>query len=329
MCKKVSVIIPNYNGEKYIYKCINSVLNQTYKNIELIIVDDGSTDGSYSIIEEYDNKYENIIAIYQQNLNASIARNKGIEKSSGEYLIFIDSDDILYPDAIKKMVSKIEEDNSDMVIGNFNVIDENDINLNKCTFANSDRIERNPIVLNGITPNPSNKLYKAEIVRNHSIVFGNVRIGQDLNFYLKYLLKCKQVSLINEDIYGWRKLSQSISNKTSLHIFDITQSFKDIRQFYIKEFSEEIYDNYIKMVEYRHYYLQMEKQIGFSDKRSKKLVVDYFMYHIKQLNVKSCSNFQENINDYRKCTLKMRFSMLYKSFLYKKLLYIIKGNNIN
>ena len=187
MFKRVSVIIPNYNAGRYIDKCINSVLNQTYKNIELIIIDDGSIDESLNIIKEYSNKYKNILVMRQQNLNASIARNRGIENASGRYLMFIDSDDILYPDAIKKMVEIIEKDESDMVIGNFYVIDERDILKEKCIFTEEDRVEDKPIILNKIAPNPSNKLYRLDIIEKYNIVFGNVRIGQDLNFYLKYL----------------------------------------------------------------------------------------------------------------------------------------------
>ena len=108
MNKKVSIIIPNYNAGKYILKCMDSVIKQTYKNIELIVIDDGSNDGSWSIIQEYAKRNENISILHQQNLNASIARNRGIEVATGEYLIFLDSDDILYQEAIEKMVSKIE-----------------------------------------------------------------------------------------------------------------------------------------------------------------------------------------------------------------------------
>lgn len=325
MFKRVSVIIPNYNAGRYIDKCINSVLNQTYKNIELIIIDDGSIDESLNIIKEYSNKYKNILVMRQQNLNASIARNRGIENASGRYLMFIDSDDILYPDAIKKMVEIIEKDESDMVIGNFYVIDERDILKEKCIFTEEDRVEDKPIILNKIAPNPSNKLYRLDIIEKYNIVFGNVRIGQDLNFYLKYLLKCKKISLVSDYIYGWRYLQGSMSNKASFRIFDITESFKDIRNFYIKENAKDIYENYIKMIEYRHYYLQMEKQIYFDNRKDRKLVVDYFTYYLKRLNVKSCLNFDENKSDYKKCILKIRFSILYKSFLYRNLLQVIKN----
>ena len=176
MNKKVSVIIPNYNAGKYILKCMDSVIKQTYKNIELIVIDDGSNDGSWSIIQEYAKRNENISILHQQNLNASIARNRGIEVATGEYLIFLDSDDILYQEAIEKMVSKIERDQSDMVIGNFYITDKEGNPTRKCIFTDRDRIEENPILLNKIAPNPSNKLYKSDFIKRYDIVFGNVRI---------------------------------------------------------------------------------------------------------------------------------------------------------
>ena len=304
MCKKVSVIIPNYNAEKYILKCINSVLIQTYKNIEIIIIDDGSTDESWNIIESIKEKNNNIIAIKQPNLNASIARNKGIDLASGKYVLFLDSDDELFEDSIENLVMEMEYGNIDMVIGNFIDIDINNHIIGKHKEVDDIYICKNHMECIGLTPNPSNKFFKLDIIKNNNIYFGNIRIGQDLNFYLKYILYCK-------------KVSTSMTNSYNFRIFDIFENFKDIKAFYLKTGNIKLYDDYIKMIEFRHYYLQMEKQKNFKNKKIRKLIVDFFSINLNDLNVKNCITFNEYKSDYIKCKFKLLFKKIYITKLYK------------
>ena len=125
--KKVSIIIPAYNAEKTIKKCLNSVCNQTYENIEIIIVNDGSTDNSLDICEEYEKKDDRIIIISKENGGLSDARNKGIDIAKGKYITFIDSDDYVDLEFISIMVSNIEKNNSDISIISHRVIYPNTI----------------------------------------------------------------------------------------------------------------------------------------------------------------------------------------------------------
>ena len=106
---KISVVIPVYNTEKYLKKCIESIVNQSLKEIEIIIVNDGSPDNSYQIIEEYKEKDRRIIAVNQENGGISSARNKGIELAKGEYIIHIDSDDWIEQDYFSDMYKKAGE----------------------------------------------------------------------------------------------------------------------------------------------------------------------------------------------------------------------------
>ena len=95
MTHMVSVVIPVYNAEKYLHRCLDSVVNQTYKDIEIVLVDDGSTDGSGAICDDFARRYDNIVVQHRENMGPSVARNYGISISSGDYLMFIDSDDEL------------------------------------------------------------------------------------------------------------------------------------------------------------------------------------------------------------------------------------------
>ena len=124
--KKVTLIIPVYNSEKYIGKCLDSILNQTYTNFEILVVNDGSKDNSQKVIEEYQNKYpDKIIAINQENKGVSKTRNESIKKASGDYIMFIDNDDFLDSDYIETFITEAEKGDYDVVLGGYRRPNEN------------------------------------------------------------------------------------------------------------------------------------------------------------------------------------------------------------
>ena len=113
---KYSIVIPVYNVEKYLHQCLNSVINQTYKNLEIICINDGSKDNSLIILNEYLQKDNRIVIVNQKNSGVSSARNKGIRLSTGDFISFIDSDDYLDLNVYEKCVQRIISDNSDIII---------------------------------------------------------------------------------------------------------------------------------------------------------------------------------------------------------------------
>ncbi len=119
MIPKVSIIIPVYNVEKYLKECLNSVVNQTLKEIEIICVDDGSTDNSLSILEEYAKKDNRINLLKQENSGAGAARNKGLDSARGEYIYFLDSDDFLELNAIEILYNQIAKNQADICFFKF------------------------------------------------------------------------------------------------------------------------------------------------------------------------------------------------------------------
>ena len=122
----VSVITPVYNCERYIERCINSLLNQTCKEIEIIMIDDGSRDNSAEIIKDYQKKYENIRYIYQENSGPGVARNRAIRQAVGKYILFVDSDDYVSEDYIEELVETAEKNESELVITGYTLVYEND-----------------------------------------------------------------------------------------------------------------------------------------------------------------------------------------------------------
>lgn len=118
MEQKVSIIVPVYNVEKYLKRCVDSIIEQSYKNLEIILVDDGSKDNSFSICKEYESKDSRVRIFHKENEGLGLTRNYGIEKSTGEYITFVDSDDYLTLDAVETMVEKAAVTNADVVVAN-------------------------------------------------------------------------------------------------------------------------------------------------------------------------------------------------------------------
>ena len=321
--EKVSVIIPNYNGEKYIRDCVNSVINQKYFNIEIIIIDDGSSDKSIDIINEIikENKESNIKLICQNNLNAAIARNEGLKQATGRYVLFLDSDDILDNDVLEYSVDLMKENKVDLLIGNFIDIDENNNKIKNRIFFDEERlIQKNDIFdkLYDISPVPSNKIYDMNVIKKFKITWGNVRIGQDLNFYLKYLSCCENVFTTNKNMYKYRIASNSMSRSYDFRVFDIVNSLMDVKRFYYINQKSDLYDRYIQILELKHYNFQIVKVPNFRIKMARKIIVEYFKLYEKNIDYSKCIS-----NNYKMSRLKFRlkcvFKMIYTSNTYRYL----------
>ena len=123
----VSIITPVYNVGQYIEKCVHSVMNQSYKNVEIVLVNDASTDNSGSICKKLASEYKNIVFLeHQENRGQTVSENDGVDACHGKWLMFLDADDLLAPDAIAKMVKRISDDGSDIVFSAFETFGEND-----------------------------------------------------------------------------------------------------------------------------------------------------------------------------------------------------------
>ena len=195
MKTKVSVIVPIYNSESYIDKCIQSIIDQSYSNIEIILVNDGSIDNSKSICENYANIDKRIKLINQENQGVSKARNKGLDLAKGKYIGFVDGDDYIEKNMIESIISNIENTKADIGICGYNIVDDRNIKIKK-----SDCSERNLIIDNEqaleliFTTNKINgflwnKIFKKEL-------FEKVRLPEDMNICEDLYIVCK---LLNED----------------------------------------------------------------------------------------------------------------------------------
>ncbi len=171
----ISIIVPVYNVEKYLDRCIQSILNQTYPYFELILVDDGSSDNSGKMCDEYAKKDDRIIVIHQENNGLSSARNKGIENSKGEFLSFVDSDDWISKDYLKEMYNEQKKTKADLVICNIDCITLHDNKYNSLNYESPivDEIFDSKTMLQKLMENNNwyyvvacNKLYKKSLFKN-------------------------------------------------------------------------------------------------------------------------------------------------------------------
>ena len=172
----VSVVIPVYNTEKYLEKCVNSVLDQTYKNIEVILVDDGSKDKSGKICDSFAKIYENISVYHTENKGQSYARNYGIKKSRGEYISFIDSDDYIAKDMIERLANGCEKNGTEMGCTNKVRVSSRGEEYKEKINEKKKIVKPNEalflLLLND--PSPCNKLYKKELFKDISFPVGVV-----------------------------------------------------------------------------------------------------------------------------------------------------------
>lgn len=224
--KKISVIIPVYNAEKWIKETLNSLVSQTYKSLEIICVDDGSKDQSCEIIREYQKEFDNIVLINQKNSGVCAARNRGIEESSGEYIAFLDADDIAQESMYEEMVAKLEEEKADIVFCEFVrfwsdghkqfTIEEsfpelinNPKNIKLFLYSTESRVDGEYLYTKDIHGACWRSVYKKEvIVRNNVHFHTDLRFAEDQIFVLEYLEHCKKISFIDKPFVwyrGWTK----------------------------------------------------------------------------------------------------------------------------
>lgn len=209
---KISVIIPIYNVEKYLIKCVMSVINSSYRNTEIVLINDGSTDGSKALCDRLEKEYENIILIDKENGGLSSARNIGLNISTGEYVLFVDSDDYILKDLLMLLMNKALETNADVVQASFEKIDEEGEtiykkNIENIQYEGIDNILKGYFIDNNIQVTAWGKLYKREVIETLNFMEG--KNNEDNIFLVDLFEKIKTYACIS--YIGYRYLSRKNS----------------------------------------------------------------------------------------------------------------------
>ena len=231
----LSIIVPVYNTEKYLQKCLDSILAQTRKDFEVIVINDGSTDGSARIMQQYEALYpEYIRGIYQENHGIGYTRNKGIESAKGKYIAFIDSDDSIEPEYCQMLLEKMENSDLDLVVCDYYEV--NELTEEKALFEIADFSDSNlktePRLLFDINISPWNKLYKTELIRTYNITFPEELKYEDTLFVLKYLCVAKKIGKVNKPLVDYLIRGGGETKTMNSRVFDIFVIFDELYKYF-------------------------------------------------------------------------------------------------
>ncbi|AUS95703.1 hypothetical protein CDQ84_01560 [Clostridium thermosuccinogenes] len=220
---KVSVVMPVFNAERYLPEAVDSLLNQTLEGMEIILVNDGSTDGSGRIAEEYASRHENVTVIHQQNQGVSVARNAGIARARGEYIGFADADDWLEPNAYERMYEAAKAYNCDIISCDFFTVNPGAMSRKvntfpfdkgRCIYTDGIRKEILPFFIRSDAfASPFNKIYRLDFIKKNGTLFPEgIRIGEDYLFNMMAFTRASTFFHIPEALYNYRIVEGSATN---------------------------------------------------------------------------------------------------------------------
>lgn len=345
----ISIIIPVFNKEKYINDCLKSVLNQNYKNLEIIVINDGSTDNSGNIIKKWMEKDSRIKYIYQKNNGVASARNKGIEIAKGDYIFFLDADDLIKENTISTLVKYAKIENPDIIAANYckyidgRIVKYPDINNKLLSSEDLRKIEviLDMFIINNRTMSTvTNKLFKTKFLKNNELFFRSGVIAEDRLFCLMCYSNNPKIKLINEFLYIYKIIKNSRSNFRNFTIENYIETISLFNIFY----------DYIKYKSLMHKYKDLLQMILIYDINK---ILEYTL-RFSGLNIFFIRRVVENLRDNKKVreiinnipankkileiknkeftrllkTIKLFIRNPYYAFSYKLIIILIKKVNI-
>lgn len=286
---KVSVIVPVYNTEKYLRRCLDSLVNQTLKDIEIIVIEDSSPDNANEILKEYEKKYKDKVKVFHNKTNIGIGynRNFGIKKATGKYVLFVDSDDFVDETACEKMYEKASKDDLDLVICKFHKMLEKDDDLVeiepdfKIPYFKNTNLKNNPNLLLDINLAPWNKLYKKELLSD--IRFPENLKYEDAIFVVKAMARSRKIGMVDEKLNYYLVRSKSETTSMDKRVFDIIEITKQI---IVELKSHDYYNdikNYVEAMTIRNLFRYTIQQKYQKDKKeANKFIDDVFRFLNKE-----------------------------------------------
>jgi len=247
----ISIIVPAYNVEKYLEKCLDSLVNQTKKEIEIIIVNDGSSDSTGDIIQKYSELYpEKIVPINQENAGQSVARNNAIKLSKGRYIAFVDSDDHIKENMFEILFNKACEGDYDVVACNVDCIyPQKTVPIQSGVSIESDEItdEQSKELLLNMYAVLWNKIYKRELFENGELLLEPGIWFEDVLFCCKLVPNIKSIAFVEDRLYNYIQRENSVTYTYSEKLLDIHKVVNKILEYY-KE--KGLYEKYLPELEY-------------------------------------------------------------------------------
>lgn len=260
MKSKVSIIIAAYNIQDYIMRCMKSVINQTFENIEIIVVNDGSSDSTLEILEKLEVQDDRIKIITKKNKGLIEARKTGLHHATGEYILFIDGDDWLELECIEKLYNSAINQNTDILIYNFFWSYDNSKKLGLGFNSKDDDITLNPLkslFIGNISPCIWTKFIRRQFIEDSNVQFpSNISFAEDLATVASLFIFKPKIGILNENLYNYYQRDNSITKEVGPKILEVNKAILFIKEQMIKN---KIYDEYKSEFEgmiYSHLFLQ-------------------------------------------------------------------------
>lgn len=305
----ISIIVPIYNAEKLIKKCVDSLLNQTKKELEFILINDGSTDKTHDILKTYKDKRIK----YFKNKNQGIGktRNFGIEKATGKYIIFIDSDDYIEPTTCEELYNRAIKEKADVVVCDFfKVYDDGSIeDINLPSFKTS-KLKDNPNILIDINLSPWNKIYSTKLIKDNNIRFAEGIKYEDVPFVSEALDRANKIAKLDKKLNYYVIHGNSETTVRDKRIFDILKIVDMIRKYFKnKTYMNDIVDKLtVRIV--TNYNIQQRQQKDI--KVGMEFIDDAFAYLKKEVPDYKDNKYYENRSFLKRTIEKNKlFSKLY------------------
>lgn len=313
---KVSVIVPVYNVEKYLAKCLDSLVNQTLKEIEIIVVNDGSPDESQKIIDTYAKKYPQVKAYQKKNSGVSDARNYGLAKAHGDYIAFIDGDDFVTEDMYQKMYDKAIFGNFDMVVCDLNYVYED----GRAPMRISSKIKKDTTNINkvmlSVYPVVWNKIF------NHKLFSDNIKfksgvLFEDVEFIYRILPFIKTIGVVSEPFNQYLQRAGSITKSIDSRIYNYIDNWNGLIEYYKQN---DLYQKYYHELEYcyvRYILATFVKQSANFSKEEYLKAVDVALKNVHDHFPKYRSNkyfYQSLLGIYLVCFNRHLAKLIYKKY---------------
>lgn len=279
MKKNISVIVPVYNGSSYIEKCIDSLLAQTLKNIEIIVVNDGSTDDTLEKLSRYKNK---IKVITQENSGVASARNSGLKQAIGEYIAYVDSDDWVEAHMFSKLYTKAKKNNFDVVECDFKYVSDYSMWDGVVDIKEDiNSLENKKEYYTKMFPVIWNKIYKREKIKN--IKFKSGVWAEDVEYLYRVLPHIDNIGKINEPLYYYYQREKSESRIFDKRVYDYIDNFNGVLEYYENNNLYDLYDKELEFCYVRYVYATFIKRAAtFKDKKEYNRAVSTAISNVKK-----------------------------------------------
>ena len=285
MDEKISVIVPVYNVEQYLERCVDSIINQTYKNLEIILVNDGSTDNSGQLCDELAKKDDRIRVIHKKNGGLSDARNVGIDEAEAELVGFIDSDDYIDEDMYEVLINNLKAANADLsMCGHYDVynnVPESQVSDKKTWELSPQEAIKMVMEAKILSVTAVNKLYKKSLFSEFKFKIG--KIAEDAFIMIKLLDKCNKIVATNEKKYYYVHRENSITTqKFSLKFLNVIEAYEQNKEIILEKYPELKEVAQMRM-NWAYFYvldrLLLDKE--YNDKKLENKLISYLKDHSK------------------------------------------------